>query len=456
MTAVTLTPVASLFAFPFLHTDAPVEVAGWLTSARLGKRVGFLVLSDGSSAQPLQVVLPGVLLDAEPALRRLGAGWSVRVRGRLVPSQGAGQEWELQADAVLFTGAVEDPETYPIQPKAHTPEFLRTVPHLRHRVPRFGAMARLRHVAAAAIHAHLDAAGFLWVATPILTASDAEGAGARFRVRAEDASATEEEFFGQPAYLTVSGQLAGEALCAALSRVYTFGPTFRAERSYTTRHLAEFWMVEPEWAFATLDDLVGLAEGLLKAAVTACLARCPAEMALFAREGGRSLQEWEAFLATPFARLTYTEAVERLRARVGFVQPVTWGMDLQSEHEKALVEEVGGAVAVTDYPEGIKAFYMKTSPDGKTVAAVDILVPGMGELVGGSVREERLAALDARMTAMGLSLDAYGAYRDLRRYGTVPHGGFGLGFERLVAFLSGVPSVKDSIAYPRAAGSIQE
>lgn len=457
MSAFALTRTASLLSSPELFFDQSVTVAGWLTSARFSKRVGFLVLSDGSRQEALQVVVPFEVLEATHGLRSVGAGVSVRVQGTLVASKGAGQAYELLASSVELVGMVDDPQTYPIQPKAHTPEFLRTVPHLRHRVSRFGAVARVRHRAARAIHDFFEEQGFLWVATPILTASDAEGAGARFRVTAEDAGAPGEEFFGDPAYLTVSGQLTGEALCAALSRVYTFGPTFRAERSQTSRHLAEFWMVEPEMAFATLSDLAQLSEGLLKHVVRACLTQCSQEMASFAAEGGRSLAQWEQFLREPFERMTYTAAVRLLEQLPGpFTYPVSWGVDLQSEHERALVSHVGKPVVLTDYPADIKAFYMKASSDGQTVAALDVLVPGMGEIIGGSVREESLEALDARMLGLGMDLSAYSAYRDLRRYGSVPHGGFGLGFERLVAYLAGLSSIKDAIAYPRAMGSMVE
>jgi asparaginyl-tRNA synthetase len=319
----------------------------------------------------------------------------------------------------------------------------------------FGAIARLRHVLAAALRDYLDERGFLWVATPVLSGTDAEGAGERFQVTTSEPGAEETDpFFSQPAYLTVSGQLEAEAMCSALSRVYTFGPTFRAEKSHTTRHLAEFWMLEPEMAFADLDDIVRLAEGLLQHAVQACLTKLPAEMAYFADEGGQSVATWERFASESFVRMTYSEAIEKLSAAtVDFSFLVAWGIDLQSEHEKWLVEQVGRPVILTDYPVGIKAFYMKQSPDGKTVAAMDILVPGVGEIVGGSVREESLDRLTERMTAAGMDLSAYEAYLDLRRYGSVLHGGFGLGFERLVAMMAGVP-VRDAIAYPRTFGTL--
>lgn len=445
-----LTPAASLFSAPDLYLERSVTVGGWLTSARFGKKVGFLVLSDGSSHAPIQVVVPLALLDATPELRALGAGCAVRATGRWVASLGAGQSHELQAEQVVVVGDVEDPSHYPIQPKAHSPEFLRSVPHLRPRTAQFGAIARLRHVLARFIHDHLEDQGFLWVATPILSSVDAEGAGERFRVTTLAAGEQGEDFFARDAFLTVSGQLEAEALCAALSRVYTFGPTFRAEGSHTSRHLAEFWMVEPEMAFADLDDAIVLAEGLLRGAVAACLERLPQEMAYFAQEGGRSLAEWAAFVAEPFARVTYDQAIAQLA--LGPFTGIAWGMDLQSEHEKWLVEQAGRALIVTDYPAGIKSFYMQGSADGRTVAAMDILVPGMGELVGGSAREADLGRLLARMEERGMDPAEYGHYLDLRRYGSVPHAGFGLGFERLVAYVAGLASIKDATFYPKFAG----
>lgn len=453
MSAFTLTQIASLFATPSQFLDQCVDVGGWLVSARMSKRVGFLVLSDGSSHTALQVVVPQALLEQTPELRSMGAGCSVRVRGRLVVSMGAGQAHELQADHVQIVGRVDDPLSYPIQPKEHSAEFLRSVPHLRHRTAQFGAVARLRHVLMRAVHDYFETQGFAWVATPILTGTDAEGAGERLRVTTLETGEQGDDFFARDTYLTVSGQMEGEALCAALSRVYTFGPTFRAEGSHTSRHLAEFWMIEPEMAFATLSDLQQLAQGLLQHCVAQALERLPAEMAYFAQAGGRSIAQWEQFIQEDFQVVPYTEAIERLQASgVAFDTSVSWGVDLQSEHEKWLVEHIGRPVIVVDYPAQIKSFYMKAGADGRTVEAMDILVPGMGEIVGGSVREEDLGRLERRMEALGMDTQAYAQYLDLRRYGTVPHGGFGLGFERLVAYLAGLSSIKDAIAYPRFAG----
>jgi asparaginyl-tRNA synthetase len=449
MKAFELTQTASLFSTPAAYLAQPVWVGGWLTSARIGKKIAFLVLSDGSSHSTLQVVVPSDLLLAQPALRELGAGYSVRVKGRLVASIGSGQPFELLAECVAFVGGVEDAATYPIQPKAPSPEFLRSVPHLRSRTAQFGAIARLRHVLARAIHDHLEEQGFIWVATPILTSSDAEGAGDRLQV----SGSSGEPFFDQPTYLTVSGQLEGEALCSALSRIYTFGPTFRAEKSHTSRHLAEFWMVEPEMAFADLPDIIDLSQGLLRSCVSRCLSKLPEEMAYFASQpGGTPLAQWEQFVEQDFEILTYTQAIEQLKAApASFSSQAIWGMDLRSEHEKWLVEHTGRTIALVDYPSDIKSFYMKQSADGRTVEAVDILVPGLGEIIGGSVREDDLSRLASRMQQLGMDCSQYQQYLDLRRYGSVPHGGFGLGFERLVAYVASLPSIKDAIAYPRVA-----
>ncbi len=456
MSAFTLSQVATLLSSSF-SPSGPVRVGGWLTHARFSKKVAFLVLSDGSSHQPLQVVVPGHLLEDQPHLRDLGPGCSVRVEGDLVPSRGAGQAVELLAHSVEIMGLVDDPRTYPIQPKPLAADFLRSLPHLRHRVAGQAAIARLRHVMSQAIHDYFATLGFMWVATPILTAADAEGAGSRFQVVSEG-DTQKDSFFGKPTFLTVSGQLAGEALCMGLSRVYTFGPTFRAERSHTSRHLAEFWMVEPEVAFADLQDIISLSEGLLKHVVSECLTKLPMEMEYFAQEGGRTLEQWHSFVQQDFACMTYTDAIEKLQlAPHGtFSILVSWGDDLLAEHERWLVEQVGKPLAITHYPAEIKSFYMKATGDGRTVEAMDILVPGMGELIGGSTREDDLQRLEQRMIMAGMDPAEYQSYMDLRRYGSVPHAGFGLGFERLVAYISGTTSVRDVIAYPRASGLISD
>lgn len=451
MRAFEQTLTSSLFSTPIL--DKTVHVGGWLTSARFQKKVGFLVLMDGSSQLPLQIVIPEALLIEDPSLRTLGAGFSIQASGQLVASKGAGQAWELLAESVTLIGAVDTPETYPIQPKYHSPEFLRSLPHLRPRVTRFGAIARLRHVLMETIHHYLSEQGFLWIATPILSTADTEGAGEQFMVTTSLDDPT--EFFGKETFLSVSGQLDVEAFCMALSRVYTFGPTFRAEKSQTSRHLAEFWMVEPEMAFASLDDIADLAEGLLKTCIKVVLEKLPEEMNYFEKEGGKSIQQWKALAQDAFERLTYTRAVELLQTSKQIFQfPVAWGVDLQSEHEKALVEMIGRPVILTDYPKGIKAFYMKESVDGKTVEAMDILVDGVGEIIGGSAREESLEKLVSKMQSLSMDIEEYRPYLDLRKYGSVSHAGFGLGFERLVAYLSSSPSVKDVIPYPRSYKSI--
>ena len=382
--------------------------------------------------------------------------------GELVASQGKGQGFELQASSVEVVGWVEDPETYPIQPKAHSLEFLREVAHLRPRTNLFGAVTRVRHTLASAIHRYFDQNGYCWVNTPIITTSDAEGAGQMFRVSTLDlmnlprtekgAIDTRKDFFGKDAFLTVSGQLNVEGYCLALSKVYTFGPTFRAENSNTARHLAEFWMIEPEIAFADLAEDARVAEDLLKFVFKTVLDERPDDMAFFAERVEKSaVSRLEGFISAPFERIDYTDAVEILKkSGKKFEFPVEWGIDLQTEHERYLVEEhVGRPVVVTNYPEKIKAFYMRLNDDGRTVAAMDVLAPGIGEIIGGSQREERLDVLDSRMHQFGLDPAHYNWYRDFRRYGTVPHAGFGLGFERLVVYVCGLANIRDAIPYPR-------
>lgn len=455
MSAFSIVSIAQLWAAPSQYQDQTITVAGWLTSARHYKKVSFLMLSDGSSVQTAQMVIPADLLAQHPEIKASGIGCSVQCEGRWVQSQGAGQSHEFQVDKLLWLGQVEDPETYPIQRHEMSLDFLRTVPHLRPRVSTQAAIARMRHTVAQAIHDFFDQKGFFWVATPILTDTDAEGAGARFRVTTSAPGDVDagDDFFAKPTYLTVSGQLEGEALCSALSRVYTFGPTFRAEQSHTSRHLAEFWMVEPEMAFASLTDLIELAQGLLQHVVQVCLVRRRPEFEWFASQGGRSILDWEKLAHAPFRVITYTQAIEHLlQSDEAFEERVEWGMDLRSEHEKWLVAHHGRPVVVTDYPSGIKSFYMKSDVEGKTVQAMDVLVPDMGELMGGSVREEDLVKLIARMKSCGMDIEEYTQYLDLRRYGSVPHGGFGLGFERLMAYLTSASSIKDVIAYPKTAG----
>jgi len=444
-----------------------VEVRGWVRTRRDSKAgISFVQLSDGSCQGTLQVVAPSSLANYASEVQRLTAGASLIARGTLVASQGRGQAFEIQADEVLVLGLVDDPETYPIQPKEHTLEFLREQAHLRPRTNTFGAVARVRHAAAMAIHEFFSREGFVWVNTPIITASDAEGAGQMFRVSTLDAHNPprgaggaidwKQDFFGRETFLTVSGQLNVEAYCLALSKVYTFGPTFRAENSNTTRHLAEFWMVEPEIAFADLAADADLAERFLKHIFAKVLAERGDDLKFFEERVQQGvIARLEQFLAASFERMDYTAAIAALqRSGKKFDFAPTWGIDLQTEHERYLCEElVGRPVVVMNYPEAIKAFYMRSNDDGKTVAAMDILAPGIGEIIGGSQREERLDVLDARMRKMGLDPAHYGWYRDLRRYGSVPHAGFGLGFERLLVYLCGLSNIRDAIPYPRVPGS---
>lgn len=446
-----------------------VTVRGWVRTRRDSKAgLSFVNVSDGSCFAPIQVVAPNTLANYEDEVRHLTAGCSVIASGTLVPSQGQGQNFEIQAGSIEVVGWVDDPETYPIQPKAHSLEFLREVAHLRPRTNLFGAVTRIRDCLAKATHRYFHENGYYWIATPIITTSDAEGAGQMFRVSTLDmanlprdgqgAVDFDEDFFGKETFLTVSGQLNVEAYCLALSKVYTFGPTFRAENSNTTRHLAEFWMVEPEIAFADLAETARVSEEFLKYLFRAVLHERADDMAFIAqRVQPDAITRLEAFVNAPFERISYTDAVELLRkSGRKFDFPVEWGLDLQTEHERWLTEEhVGRPVVVTDYPEHIKAFYMRLNDDGKTVAAMDVLAPGIGEIIGGSQREERLGVLDARMDQFGLDREHYGWYRDFRRYGTVPHSGFGLGFERLVVYVCGLSNIRDAIAYPRAPGNAE-
>jgi asparaginyl-tRNA synthetase len=448
-----------------------VEVAGWVRTRRDSKAgLSFVHLSDGSCFDALQLVVPSTLSNYQAEVLKLTAGCSVRAQGTLAQSQGKGQSLELQVEQLVVVGWVEDPEHYPLAPKRHSNEYLREIAHLRPRTNTFGAVARVRHTVSQAIHRFFHERGFLWVHTPIITGSDCEGAGEMFRVSTldrvsergpggEKAEKSEpREFFGQPTFLTVSGQLALETYCCALSRVYTFGPTFRAENSNTSRHLAEFWMIEPEVAFAQLSDNVDLAEAFLKYIFRAVLDECGSDMAFFKeRIDPEVIGRLEAFVTSSFERVEYTEAIRLLQARAGDVKfefPVSWGMDLQAEHERFLTEKLfQRPVVVMNYPKEIKAFYMRQNDDGKTVAAMDVLAPGIGEIIGGAQREERLPVLDQRMKELGMDIANYSWYRDLRRYGTVPHAGFGLGLERTLIYATGLGNVRDVIPFPRTPGS---
>ena len=439
-------------------------VEGWVRTRRDSKAgLSFVHVVDGSATDPFQVVVPAELPNYASEALRLTSGCAVRFEGEVVASQGKGQSVELKADQLTVVGWVDDPDHYPMQPKRHTMEYLREVAHLRPRTNVIGAVTRVRHTLAQAIHRFLDERGFYWIHTPIITASDTEGAGELFRVSTLDAANPprtpdgkvdfSQDFFGRQTYLTVSGQLNVESYCLAMSRVYTFGPTFRAENSNTRRHLAEFWMIEPEIAFASLDDDVTLAEQFLKSIFQTLLTERAADMAFFDQWVDKGcVARLEKMIGASFERMEYTDAVERLQASgKSWEYPVRWGVDLQSEHERYLTEElVGRPVAVVNYPKEIKAFYMRSNDDGRTVAAMDILAPGIGEIIGGSQREERLDVLDARLDEVGLPKDDYAWYRDLRRYGTVPHAGFGLGFERAIQYATGVDNIRDVIPFPRA------
>ncbi|KHT08921.1 asparagine--tRNA ligase [Pectobacterium brasiliense] len=443
--------------------DSEVTVRGWVRTRRDSKAgISFIAVYDGSCFNPLQAVVNNNLSNYQDDVLRLTTGCSVEITGNVVASPGEGQSFELQATNVNVVGWVDDPDTYPMAAKRHSIEYLREVAHLRPRTNLIGAVARVRHTLAQAIHRFFHENGYFWVSTPLITASDTEGAGEMFRVSTldlENLPRTEqgkvdfsEDFFGKEAFLTVSGQLNGETYACALSNVYTFGPTFRAENSNTSRHLAEFWMIEPEVAFASLDDVAGLAENLLKYVFQAVLNERADDMAFFAeRVDKEAITRLEKFVSSDFAQVDYTDAVEiLLNCGKQFENPVYWGVDLSSEHERYLAEQHFKApVVVKNYPKDIKAFYMRMNDDGKTVAAMDVLAPGIGEIIGGSQREERLAQLDSRLEEMGLNKEDYWWYRDLRRYGTIPHSGFGLGFERLIAYVTGVQNVRDVIPFPR-------
>src|SRR5438132_5236536 len=447
--------------------DAPVTIKGWVRTRRDSRAgISFVHLSDGSSFYPLQVVVPNALSNYGDEVLRLSAGCAVAATGGIVSSPAKGQPFEMQASAIEVIGWVDDPETYPIQPKPHTLEFLREVAHLRPRTNVIGAATRVRHTLAKAIHRFFDENGFFWVNTPIITGADAEGAGALFRVSTLDLANLPvtpqgevdfaQDFFGREAFLTVSGQLNVEAYCLALTKVYTFGPTFRAENSNTSRHLAEFWMIEPEIAFADLSDNATLAEGLLKFCLQTLLTERQDDLAFFDERIEKGLvAKLSGIVASEFVRMDYGEAIAVLeQAKEKFEFPVKWGVDLQSEHERYLTEKhARKPVIVMNYPKDIKAFYMRVNDDGKTVAAMDVLAPVIGEIIGGSQREERLEVLDARMDEIGIDKEQMGWYRDLRRYGSVPHAGFGLGFERTIAYVTGLTNVRDAIPFPRTPGN---
>ncbi len=443
-----------------------VTLQGWVRTTRESKAgITFLALYDGSDLNGIQAVVPNTVANYE-AVKHLSSGCAVEVIGKLVVSQGKGQSVEVQAEQVNIVGAIDHPESYPVQPKRHTMEFLRSVAHLRPRTNVVAATTRIRHAVSQAIHRFMDDNGYCWIHTPIITASDCEGAGDLFRVSTLDMLNLpkneqgqidyQQDFFGREAFLAVSGQLNAEAYAQAMSKVYTFGPTFRAENSNTSRHLAEFWMVEPEVAFTDLDGCADLAQSMLQFICRDLLDNHAEDMDFFNRFVEKGvLARVEALANAGFERVTYTDAIDILkRSGQSFEYPIEWGVDLQSEHERYLVEtHFKKPAVVSDYPKGIKSFYMRLNDDNRTVAAMDVLAPGIGEIIGGSQREERLEVLEARMIETGLNPADYDWYLDLRRYGTTPHSGFGLGLERVVSYVTGVANVRDVIAFPRTPGS---
>jgi len=450
-----------------VSANSQVTVKGWVRTRKDSKAgFSFINLHDGSCFNPIQIIAPSDLANYSSEIQQATTGASMIVTGTLVESQGKGQSFEIQATEIEVLGFVDDPASYPIQPKPHTMEYLRTVAHLRPRTNAIGAVTRVRNCLAQAAHRYLHGEGFNWIHTPIITASDCEGAGEMFQVSTLDQNNLpllengqvdySQDFFGKESFLTVSGQLNVEAYCLAMSKVYTFGPTFRAENSNTTRHLAEFWMLEPEIAFADLQKNADVAEKMMQYMFKAVLDERGDDLAFFNQRVDKTvIDRLENLVNNDFERMEYTEAVNILEnCGKKFEFPVSWGTDLQSEHERYLAEEkVGRPIILMNYPKDIKAFYMRLNDDEKTVAAMDILAPGIGELVGGSQREERLDVFDARLDQMGLPKEDYWWYRDLRKYGTVPHSGFGLGFERAVLYATGMQNIRDVIPFPRVPNS---
>ena len=455
--------IKTLFKDVSPYLEGEVTVCGWIKTMRNSKALSFIELNDGSCFRNLQVIMEADKVSRYEEIARQNVGAALCVNGRLLLTPGAKQPFELHAREIAVEGA-SSPE-YPLQKKRHTLEYLRTIQHLRPRANTFSAAFRVRSVAAYAIHKFFNDRGFYYVHTPIITGSDCEGAGEMFRVTTLDAANPprdedggvdfRQDFFGKATNLTVSGQLNAECMALAFSKVYTFGPTFRAENSNTPRHAAEFWMIEPEIAFADLGDDMALAEDMIKYVLSYVMKECPEEIAFFNSFVDKGLIErLNNIIESEFARVTYTEAVEILeKVRDRFEYPVAWGIDLQTEHDRYLTEQVyGKPVFVTDYPKEIKAFYMRLNDDGKTVAAVDLLVPGVGEIIGGSQREERLEVLLERMKELGLNEEDYWWYLDLRRFGGARHAGFGLGFERLIMYITGISNIRDVLPFPRTTG----
>jgi asparaginyl-tRNA synthetase len=449
-----------------LKTEKPIEnilIKGWVRTKRDSKTFSFIEINDGSCLKNIQIVADATLADYTE-VKKLTTGSAVAVWGDLVPSRGGGQKWEVQASRIDTISLA--PETYPLQKKRHSDEYLRTIAHLRPRTNKYGSVFRIRSEISWAVHQFFRERGFCYIHTPIITGSDCEGAGELFRVTTLDPSASPssdkkslfaDDFFGQESNLTVSGQLSAEMLALSLGDVYTFGPTFRAENSNTSRHVAEFWMIEPEMAFCDLEGNISLGEDLIKYLISFAMDHCTEDLNLFARFVDKSLlKTLENIVNAEFGRIPYKEAVDILmKSKHSFDFPVSHGSDLQSEHERYLTEtHFKKPIAIYDYPKNIKPFYMRLNDDNETVGAMDILVPRIGELIGGSQREERLDILEQRMVSAGLSKENYWWYLDSRRYGTVPHSGFGLGFERLLMLLTGISNIRDVIPFPRTPGSI--
>ena len=460
------TKIAQIFADADSFGGKEITVCGWARTIRYMKNFGFIELNDGSCFKSLQVVLEREKLDNYDELAHQNVGAAFIAKGELVLTPDAKQPFELKATEVTVEGA-STPD-YPLQKKRHSLEYLRTIAHLRPRTNTFSAVFRVRSVAAAAIHRFFQDRGFVYTHTPLITASDCEGAGEMFRVTTLDLENVpktpdgkvdySEDFFGTSANLTVSGQLYGEAFALAFRDIYTFGPTFRAEQSYTARHAAEFWMIEPEMAFCDLKGYLDTAEDMVKYIIRTVMERCPDELSFFNSFVDKGLiDRLNNVVNNDFARITYTEAVDILKkSGAKFDYPVEWGADLQTEHERYLTEQVyKKPVFVTDYPKDIKAFYMRLNDDGKTVAAADLLVPGVGEIIGGSQREERLEVLESRIKEMGMKVEDYDWYLDLRKYGGVKHAGYGLGFERMVMYVTGMANIRDVLPFPRTTGSLE-
>lgn len=457
--------IVELLRAPEQYYDKQVTVCGWVRNLRDSSNVRFLAINDGTSLSHIQIVIDKTTLAPEAYEAAATVGCSVMVNGKAVIPGGGKEKIEVSAESVTLLGAC-DPEQYPIQPKRHTMEYLRTVPHLRVRTNIFNAMLRVRSILGAAIHEYFQSHNYVYVNTPILTGSDCEGAGEVFRVTTQpwDASyktAAEyynDDFFGRKAGLTVSGQLEGEVAAMAMGKIYTFGPTFRAEYSFTARHAAEFWQVEPEVAFAELPDIIEIAEEMIKFIISRVMEKCPDELAFFDKFVQKGLiDKLKSVVDNKFAVVDYTEAIELLKkSGKQFSYPVEWGLDLQTEHERFIAEEIcRRPVFITNYPKAIKSFYMKQNPDGKTVAATDLLVPGVGEIIGCSEREADYDKLLSAMNERHMNLDDYKHYLDLRRFGTVPHSGFGLGFERMLMYITGIDNIRDVELYPRCAKDLK-